>query len=119
MGIYYSDKIKMVLVPTVTKSTSRYKTKYKLTNVDNTTKVRFIRKRDLDFDDVSSVHVVSNVEEYRPDIIAYKYYGDANYAWVILSANNLKTPYQLLGGMKLVIPSLYSLQGSKGKLVTR
>ena len=120
MGIYYSNKIKDVLVPTVTKSTSRYKTKLRLANVDKTTKVRFMREDDVQFNNTDMiVHIVNQNEACRPDIIASIYYGSEKYSWVILAANNLSLAYQIQPGMKLVIPSLYSLQGSKGKLVTR
>lgn len=120
MGIYYSDKIRNALVPTVTESTTRYKTKIRLSNVDGTTKIRFMRSRDINFNEEnSSVHIVTGNEACRPDIIAYVYYGDEKYSWVILAANNLKTAYQLQQGMRIVIPGLYSLQGSRGKLVTR
>lgn len=120
MGIYYSDKIRNALVPTVTKSTTRYKTKIRLTNVEGSTKVRFMRNRDITFnEDDTMVHIVETNEAYRPDIIAYKYYGNEIYSWVILAANNLYLPYQLKPGLRLVIPSLQSLQGSRGKLVTR
>lgn len=120
MGVFYSKEIINVLVPQVIKSTSRYKTKIKLSNIDKTTKIRFIRKRDLDFDDTESiVHVVGYQEQFRPDIIAKQYYNDEKYSWVILAANNLKTPYELKAGLRLTIPGLVSLQGYNGKLVTR
>lgn len=119
MGVYYSDKVKNVYAPKVTSSTSRYKTKLRV-SLEDSTKIRFIRKADLNFeDDNSSVHVIEQVEAFRPDIIANEYYGDPKYAWIIMAANNLLTPYELEPGLKLVIPSLTSLQGSKGKLVTR
>lgn len=120
MAIYYADSITRVYAPTVTNSTSRYKTKIRLVNNKAETVVRFIRKRDLNFSDSSSaVHTVNSVEAYRPDIIANEYFGNEKYSWVILSANNLKTPYELKQGLKIIIPSLLTLQGNKGKLVTR
>ena len=120
MAIYYSDKVLKVYAPSYSKSTSRYDTKLRISLKSGSTKVRFIRKEDLSFsDDNSSVHVVDATEASRPDILANEYYGDEKYAWVILSANNIKTPYQLVQGMKIIIPSLVSLQGANGKLVTR
>lgn len=120
MGVYYSKDITNVLVPQVTKSTSRYKTKLRLSNIDRTTKIRFIRKRDLDFDDTDSViHFVGYQEQFRPDLISAQYYNSEKYSWVILAANNLKTPYEMKAGMRLVIPSLVTLQGYNGKLVTK
>ena len=119
MGIYYSNKIKRAYAPDVKKSTSRYDTKIRLVS-DDGTKIRFIRVRDITFDDNNStVHVVTPNEAFRPDIIAYEHYGSEKYSWVILAANNLMTPYDLVKGMKIILPSIASLQGSSGKLVTR
>ena len=119
MAIYYSDKIKDVYDPRVTKSVSRYKTKKRLVNSKNETVIRFIRSRDLTFDSETSViHVVKSVEAFRPDLIAYKYYGSSRYAWIILAANDLPLPYQLTPGLKIIIPGVAQLQGAKGKLVT-
>lgn len=119
MGIFYSDKIINAFLPKVTTSDSRYKTKLRL-STQSDTKIRFIRKKDITFDDTDSkVHVVGQFEAYRPDLIAAQYYGDSVYSWIILAANNLKTSYELSPGLSLVIPSLASLQGSNGKLVTR
>jgi len=120
MAIYYSDTIKKVYDPYVTKSSSRYATKRRLIDSSQTTFIRFIRSRDLTFNnDDATVHVVTSIEACRPDLIASKYYGDARYAWVILSANGLSLPFALEPGMKILIPSVMTLQGSKGKLVTR
>lgn len=120
MAIYYSDKVSKVYRPSANKSTSRYDTKLRVSLKEGSTKIRFIRKNDLLFSDKSSsVHVVDAIEAFRPDILANEYFGDEKYAWVILAANNLKTPYELVRGMKIVIPSLVSLQGADGKLVTR
>lgn len=120
MAIYYSDSVRDVYEPKVTKSVSRYDTKRRIVNKDGETSIRFIRKRDLYFDDTAStVHVVKPIEAYRPDLIAYKYYGHSRYSWIILAANNLPLPYQLEAGMKIIIPGISQLQGSSGKLVTR
>lgn len=120
MAIYYSDSIKDVYEPTVTKSVSRYDTKRRLVNDKSETVIRFIRQRDLLFsDEASSIHIVSPIEACRPDLIAYKYYGHSRYAWIILAANNLPLPYQLVAGMKIIIPGISQLQGSRGKMVTR
>lgn len=120
MAIQYSDKIRQILIPNVSKSTSRYLTKIRLANINNTTKIRFIRKRDVAFNNEdATVHTVTAIENCRPDFIAVKYYGDTKYTWVILAANNLKTMFDLKAGMKILIPSFVELQGLYGKLVTR
>lgn len=120
MAVYYSDRIKQFYDPTVTKSNSRYLTKRRLVNTKQETSIRFIRSRDITFNNNSStVHVVSPIEAYRPDLISYRFYGTVKQAWVILAANNLALPYNLEPGMKILIPNIASLQGSKGKLVTR
>lgn len=120
MAIYYSDKIKKVYDPKITKSFSRYDTKRRLVNQYSETNIRFIRSRDLTFDlSQGTVHVVNAIEAYRPDLIAYHFYGSTRYAWIILAANNLSLPYKLEPGLKIIIPNIYQLQGSNGKLVTR
>ena len=120
MAVFYSDDIIDIYAPKVSNSTSRYKTKVRLVNSKQETMIRFIRNYDLTFsDELSSVHVVSAIEAFRPDIIANEYYASTKHAWIILAANNMKTPYELKRGLKITIPSLVSLQGSRGKLVTR
>ena len=119
MGIYYSDKVKTTFTENVTKSESRYITKLKL-KVNQDTFIRMIRKRDIIFDDSnSSIYIVSPIEEFRPDLIAYKMYGSERYSWVILAANQLCTFFDVKSGQKLIIPSIVSLQGIEGKLVTQ
>jgi hypothetical protein len=119
MGVFYSDEVKSVFAPKVTKSNTRYDTKVRMT-VSAGTHIRFMRSRDIVFnDETSTVHMVTPLEAYRPDIIAKEYYNDESYAWIILAANNLQFEYSLVSGMKILIPSIISLQGSNGKLVTR
>lgn len=119
MGIYYSDKVKSTFTENVMKSDSRYTTKLKL-KVGQKTFIRMIRKRDITFDDSnSSVYIVSPIEEFRPDLIANRIYGSEHYSWVILAANNLSTFFDVKAGQKLIIPSIVSLQGIEGKLVTQ
>lgn len=120
MSLFYSNDIKTIYIPNEADSHSRYQTKIRLLNTKGELAVRMIRVRDLAFDDQDSVvHVVQSTEEYRPDLISYQYFGTSEYSWVILAANDLSTPFEMKFGMKLLIPSIASLQGANGKLVTR
>lgn len=115
----YSDDITSAYYPIVSKPLSRYDTKLRLKTSGNEV-VRFIRKRDLTFnDETSSIHVVTNIEAYRPDIIAYNAYGDETYAWAILSANDMKSFFDLSEGKTIIIPSLASFWGDNGKMVSK
>lgn len=58
-------------------------------------------------------HEVESNEQNRLDIIAYKYLGSAQYAWVIAYFNNIEDGYTCQTGQKLVIPrSITSLMQS-------
>lgn len=120
MALFYSNDIKSIYVPNEADSHSRYQTKIRLLNNKGELSIRMMRLRDLTFnDDDSVIHVVQPMEEYRPDLISYQYFGTPDYAWAILAANNLSVPFELNYGTKILIPSLASLQGANGKLVTR
>lgn len=117
---YYSKKVITAFIPsTISTSKSRYDTKIRL-KTNSGTAVRFIRHRDLVLDsDESTVYVVTAADEYRPDLIAHKVYGDATYYWAILAANNLGSALDVSIGTTLVIPSVGTLWGSKGAMITR
>ena len=54
----------------------------------------------------SDVYVTFNSFTMRMDTLSYKYYGDANYAWLILNANPSVSPYeyQIMDGTRIRIP---------------
>lgn len=47
-------------------------------------------------------HIISAGE--RLDVLAYKYYGDEDYWWVIAIANRILDPFSISVGAKLRIP---------------
>ena len=62
-------------------------------------------------------HTVLAEEEDRPDVIAYKYYGNVAYWWVVVFANpELINPHKVPAGMVLRIPSMESLYSADGVL---
>ena len=96
----------------------RYDKKLRLKTSDGTV-IRMIRTKDITptSTENDSVYVVTSNERYRPDIIAYNYYGTADLYWVILAANNLKTPFEVTDGLRLIIPGLAALYSSNGLLM--
>lgn len=50
-------------------------------------------------------HVVTVVDQYRPDLISYRYYDVVDYLWVILLANGILDPFRVEIGTILRIPS--------------
>lgn len=44
----------------------------------------------------SDIHIIFNKDTMRMDTLSYKYYGDPNYAWLILNANPELPPYEYL-----------------------
>lgn len=49
-------------------------------------------------------HVVTEAERDRIDKVAYKYYGNVNYWWVIAEANNMIDPFTLVPDTTIFIP---------------
>lgn len=48
----------------------------------------------------------------RPDVVAYKIYGDSNLAWIIKAYNNISHPYDgsFAPGKVLTFPSLSAIE---------
>jgi hypothetical protein len=60
---------------------------------------------------------VDITNQYDPFKISYQYYGTVNYYWVILSANNLFSMFDLVEGLTIRIPNISKILGSNGLLV--
>lgn len=61
--------------------------------------------------EVSTEYVVSEADENRLDIIAYKVYGRASMYWAIAYANSIKDPLtEVTAGRILLIPSISTLK---------
>lgn len=50
-------------------------------------------------------HEVTNDEENRLDLIAFKYLGSAQYGWVIAYFNTIEDGFSCYNGQKLMIPT--------------
>lgn len=58
-------------------------------------------------------HTVSDTDIGQPDLIAYTYYGDSNWWWLVCSYNGIVNPIvDMYLGQKLRIPSLHQAQMS-------
>jgi hypothetical protein len=69
----------------------------------------------------SQVYRVNKLDEFRPDKLAAKIFGDSNLYWVILEYNNLTSFSDLETGLEIKIPdtaALNSLLLSGNKQVT-
>jgi len=56
-------------------------------------------------------------EENRPDLIAYKIYGDTQYWWILLLYNGLVKNEDVTAGMELKYPLLFDLEALYFKLM--
>jgi len=57
-------------------------------------------------EEVSDLHIIFDKEKMRLDNLSYKYYGDPDYAWLILQANPSLGGYEysIKDGVRLRIP---------------
>lgn len=113
---YSKSLVNDVITPKVKSIRSRYDTKERLLLDNGDLVIRNMRQNDITpvRDSNSTQHKVEGYEAYRPDVIAYNMYGNANLAWVILSANNLSDIFDLKAGMIITVPTSISLYKSGG-----
>ena len=98
---------------------SRYKTYYRIIDLDNNSAI-FESPNDFNLSNtVNKYHVVEPVEEGRLDMISQIYYDDPQYFWVIAMANNIIDPLTVISGSILKIPSLDSLYFKGSPLESR
>lgn len=62
-------------------------------------------------------YTVPTLEENRLDLIAYKFYGSPNYAWIISYMNNIEDGYTVYAGQKIKILDNFTDLFSKGELL--
>lgn len=117
---YFSNKVEDIVKSNTNNYKGRYDAKIRLRLNDSKLVVRNLKESDLvsTKTDRDIIHTVTVNEEFRPDLIANKYYGDARLYWVILGANNLREKSQLTQGLLIRIPSKVAVYGSNG-LLTR
>ena len=116
---YSEDLVEKILVPNLDTWRSRYDLKeQELLKDTETWVIRNLRKKDITpirtSDDIQ--HIIAPGEHCRPDIVAYNAYGDANLAWIILSANNMSSIFDFRSGLHIIIPSAVSLYQAGGIL---
>lgn len=87
---------------------SRY-TIYRLIVDDNEAYDETVNVTPIPESDNDKYHEVLLEEENRLDIIAYKYYNDASFSWIIAMANNIIDPFFIKRGTVLRIPDFSSL----------
>jgi hypothetical protein len=59
----------------------------------------------------TQVHIVSDTDLGQPDAIAYRYYGNSNWWWLICSYNGVVNPLtDMFLGQRLKIPALQQAQ---------
>lgn len=52
-------------------------------------------------------HRVTEVTEYRPDLVSFKFFGSYNYGWLIALHNNMLDPIsEMTRGRRIFIPDL-------------
>lgn len=57
-----------------------------------------------------SIIKITDGNKFRPDLISQIAYGDTNYGWAIMSANNIRSFASLSPGLKLRVPPLALIQ---------
>lgn len=59
-------------------------------------------------------HTITAADEYRPDLISYKYYKTVQADWLLMQANDFESLKQFKAGTTIRIPAL---NGLKGKII--
>ena len=115
---YFSKDVKALVQPTVTNIRGRYDTKIRLRREDDTLQVRPLGRSDVVAAKTEQdvIHEVKPYESKRPDLTALEFYGDARLYWVILAANDLKSPNEYVDGMVIRVPSATSIYSKGGIL---
>lgn len=55
-------------------------------------------------------YYVINGEEFRPDLLSYRIYGDTQYWWILMIYNNLLSNEDFISGMTIKYPLKSSLE---------
>lgn len=113
----YSDDVKSLNIDSNRLRSNRYGNKYTLTTNDGT------YTRSLQIEDLvakistTDRYMVVPIElQYDPYRIAHQFYSDRDLYWVILAANRVLDPFDLVEGMTIRIPDLASIYGINGLL---
>lgn len=98
--------------------TNRYDTKVKLITADGEY-TRMLKSNELIAvpSDNDTYVYVDITYQYDPFKLAYEYYNNENFYWVILAANGLSSMFELKEGITIRIPNIASIMGYNGLLV--
>lgn len=112
MSQYDLDKSK---IPSYDKNSKM--SQYDIIYDDQVQQIRngFYRSKFLNYKKTANdvIYTVENQYQYRLDLIANKFYGSAQYDWIIEDANNIQDPIKdVIAGKKLIIPDKMKLYTS-------
>ena len=65
----------------------------------------FLNNQENFFSENDSYHTVTVIDQLRPDLISYRFYGTVDYFWIILLANDILDPFNMRQNTILRIPS--------------
>lgn len=68
---------------------------------------------------VAGTYLISRGEEFRPDLIAYRIYGESSYWWLLMKYNRLTHIRQVVNGLKLIYPRISDVDGVNMDLAAR
>lgn len=67
--------------------------------------VEWWERYDTPHDTSDLVYVLEEKYVGRPDLLAYAFYGDTAYKWIIMQYNNILNPDELIAGVALLMPT--------------
>ncbi len=114
----YSTDVNAIKYNGTTVASNRYDTKIKLITADGEY-TRLLKGNELiapQSENDSYIYIDLSYQ-YDPFKIAYEYYNNENFYWVILAANNLFSMFDLKEGITIRIPNITSIMGYNGLLV--
>lgn len=116
---WISTDCKDVLFRKVSTVRSRYDSKFRIIDENDRVVVRPARGYDVYIprsrDD--SYYVITNADQYRPDILAQRFYNDPRMYWVLLAANNMKTVFEFESGINIRIPAYETIYSGGGVMM--
>lgn len=74
--------------------------------------VEWWERYDVPHDTSDLVYVLEERYVGRPDLLAYAFYGDTAYKWIIMQYNDILHPDELVAGLALLMPTNEKISGS-------
>lgn len=97
--------------------TSRYRTLTRLLNDEDEEYIETYETVDIRESSTDSFYIVEKGYENRLDLIAFKYYNNPLFYWIIAEASGISDPFHIPLGTVLRIPEKSSLFGVGGVIV--